>query len=671
MIHNILGFRALFFCWMVLGSSLLRAQSPHQKAIQALNNGNFNAAQQLLEKSLHHDSTSLETWVLLTNSLLKNDQDAKAYETAKSGLQRLGPQADLIWLKGEAALRLQEYQEAYETLLPLLQMPQKSTYLKIEDKDLHARLVLAGQLYFRTLADEGAWQKAQGVMVQVVELQPKDLLNQKALVFSSIQLKNWRQAAAHSARALKGFPQDVDLLRMNVLANQQLEQYPIAFQALEQLIMLEPDDNQLIVLYVQLGIQTSKFEAAEQLLAKSLAAHPNEKSLYYAWANLASAKGADSIKIVIYTTIHEKFADDIEAAQALQQHFLQEKQCTEMGNWCDSLALRTSKITQYGLQKASGFLQCGDSISAEGALAGVHLDKPENDTVLFTYASFLRLSGKAAQARQVLEKSELRNRNPSLQELLGIVYFELGFQEKAQKVLEAFAKDYPTASSFRGRFYRAQLLQTTQPQKAFELYVAAIVQLSYDIQNQQETFLQGIQSRGNGFQYNQFEIAEFQANILFFENLSQSLPKLLPAEEVVQIWDTLLLLFPNSGGLQAMIGSYYFDLMQWPKAKQLYQKALENNPKLNAVHLNMGRIFEEEQNWAAAYLSYERARGLDPEARAVYEGLIRTSEKAGNLELLAQKWQIELRTKPSNLLLRSYLKGVYHKLNKFEEAAGL
>ena len=666
-----MGFRALFFFVMFLMAPKLQAQSNYQNGKQAFNNGDFLKASQLFKKSLQADSNKLETWVLLTSSLLQSNQDSEAFNTALAGIKKLGPQPDLIWLKGEAALRLQNFQVAYETLLPLMQSHQKSVYIKIVENDLHARIENAGQQYFRELADAGEWEKAQRVMAQVVEVQPKNLLNQKALVFSSVQTKNWRQAAVQSGKALRWFPNDVDLLRMNILAYQQLEQYPQAMEALEQLIPLQPKDFELVALFVQMGIQTSNFDAAERLLAKSLASEPNEKSLYYAWANLATAKGADSLKVVIYTNIHQKFVDDIDAARALQQHFLMEKQCHQMGYWSDSLAHRTKNYTLYGIQKASGFLQCDDTASAEKSLAAVYVLEPENDTVLFTYATFLHTTGKADQARKVLEKANLSSREPALKELIGLVYFDLGQFEKARPVLEQFATDYPTKLSFRGRFYRAQLMQPSQPQKAFDLYVAALVQLSFDIQNQQESFLQGLQSTRNGFQYNQFEIVEFQANKLFFENLNQTLPTLLSPQEVVQIWDTLLVLFPNSGGLQAMVGTYYFDLMQWSKAQPLYQKAIENNPKLVQAHLNMGKIWEAEGNWSAAQLSYERARGLNPEEVAIYEGLIRTSERAGKLEVLAQKWHIELRTKPSNQLLRSYLKGVYHKLNQFDKAAEL
>lgn len=662
-----------FFCVVVFLFWLapIVAQTPLEEGVKFSNRQQHAHATKQFQLALVRDSSHLETWVRLIGSLIQEGKDEQAVKTAQKAIEKIGPDASVIWLKGECEMRLQFYTAAFQTLKPLLKRQTPATLVSYSHEDLLARLESSGQLAYRDLVDAGNWKAGREIIREVVQLQPNNLISQKALVYASVQLNDWQTVLKDAQHASKKFPNDNDLLRMEVLAYQQLGQLQEAQKSLQILYSQDPKDLSLGALYAQVLAQSSQFDAAQNVLYNLIEAHPQEKELYFIQANIFGAKGADTLREQVWVEIHNRFPTDTMAAEHMRLYLINAQRCAAGIAWCDSLAKRTNKVVYYGLLKAAGWLQCESDSMVRNTFEELLIAHPKEPHVALSYGNYLMGLNAFEAAWEMLNSAASHNDNPELKAQLGSAAFEVNKKAQAYVLLEALANEHPDYLDYRARFALAQMVQKEQPRRAFALYLTTFTQLAKNLQDAQELLFGTLQGAPDGWSVNRFQVNDFQTQSNFFTSLFEKLPALLPANEVRQIWDTLLLLYPNSSGVMLFIGNYEFDKMQWDVAQDLYTKAVARNPKLYEGHMRLGLIYERKQVYLEATKAFERARGLQPKDPKPYEGLIRLATAQGQMEALANRWQRELQTQPNNENLRSHLKAVYHKLNAFEKAKAL
>ena len=651
-----------------------------QRAFDLIEQKAYAQAIPLLEQVLAQDSLLLPVYVALGSAYLEAHNPLAAERIVLQGLRHFPEAYVLKWIYAESLFYQQELSRAFSTYRMLEGAVKREEELGIAHPRQLLRLRMGQILHM--LGEQAFSQQdtleAIHKLKQALRYMPDSLQVVQNLAYLYLKTHQPAEALHLIASYEEGRRLPDPLLQLKASALYQLKQYE-ALAAHYQHLYQQRRDVESGLLYGQALLLNHQATASEAVFKHLLESYPQDVRIYQTLRSIYRQQVNTTALIDLIRREIKAFpARKIALYEELAQVYELQKNWKAAEGIYDTLLMVGGRDSLSVLEaQANLWVQVGNLEQALEAYK--QLTSRDSDHVSF----WLRRGMLAERMEQWEEALYVYDRLRELQPNDAFAYWKLGQANERLSRLEAAEALYREAVE-RGAqdpwpYYRlAMLLQGKDRKEASEwaeqAFVKGLAQME-DIQRQaQEVFDQRALSLEVMAEAREFMDVRERLERLqtisqeSFHLLTTSAPSVY-VEAKLQEW---LEQYGGSGLFYYMVGRYYQEVRRdTVRAGALFKQAAEWSPQVAEIQEALGEYYWTRKQWTLAALAFERAISLQPDNHRYYSRTIAAYRKAGKLDMLCDKWQVQYRQQPQNLYLREHLIEALHKAGRQEEARRL
>ncbi len=665
---------ALVLCVVVLffaGGGTVQAQNFNywfNEGLALYEMGDYEDSLESFERALEENPSHSETHIFLVSALMRTGDFERAAKRAEAATDRFPNHARLLALQADAVFRVnpEDAVPVYNRLRRLIRnQPGRSMdgiTLEMTERSMGLLYEQIGAMRY----DRNDFNGAVDALQQARRFIPDSLSVHNNLAYILVEQEEYDRATIVLDEALERFPEEDNLLLMQVRIASQTGSGERAAETLKRLHQRNPENVDRAIAYGEALLSSNQAVKANEFFRDMIETYPEERRFYRTLIEINRRRMNLSGMHQVIGMKAGQFPEDRTLAEEYSRSFLMQREYEEAHRRYDSLSVATSSVRLGRL--AAHALLFGDAHEAASEYYITLENKwPEDTRIIREHGLLLEYLNREREAaerfRKYLEKQQDGRLMIKLADLTGD-------ERKREELLDqAFETSYrPFAERRRLKAVFRDDTDFEQAGQVLDGLIRMYAGRQQSVSSAVERDLENMEPSVPRLFHPGAELSEV------LDELSVVFDRLISApdsDRALQLFDTLSENWPNSAMLHYQKGRLYANKSNYEQAVDEITEAINLGASGNEVHMDLGEVWRKKGNYDQAALAFERVLSRDDEFAGAYRSLIRVSEEHGRLGELTDRWLSRYRNNRNNIVLREFLIEALHKADRFEEAAEL